>query len=127
MANINETEWETQLESEFEGGLESEFEHHEASGELESEFEHHEGAHEYEWESESHEFESAMHELEGEFEGGEQFFGRIARGIGRFVKKAAPILRQVARVAAPMVGHSHRWSIRRHSRPHRLLRIGRIG
>lgn len=44
--------------------------------------------------------EAGLHELH---ESGEQFFGRIARGIGRFVKRAAPILKQVARIAAPMV------------------------
>jgi hypothetical protein len=38
-------------------------------------------------------------ELEGEFEG-EEFFRRI----GGFIRRAAPILRQVAKVAAPMVG-----------------------
>ena len=52
---------------------------------------------------ELHEFEL---EGEGEFEleSGEQFFGKIFKGIGRFVKKAAPILKSVAKVAAPMVG-----------------------
>jgi len=44
-----------------------------------------------------------LHEL-GEEETGEQFFGRIARGIGRLVKRAAPILKRVAKIAAPMVG-----------------------
>jgi hypothetical protein len=43
-------------------------------------------------------------EVEGEFETGEQFFGKIARGIGGLVKRAAPILKRVAKVAAPMVG-----------------------
>jgi len=38
-------------------------------------------------------------EFEGELET-EQFF----KGIGRFLKRAAPILRKVAKVAAPMVG-----------------------
>src|ERR1700747_3014974 len=42
-------------------------------------------------------------ELTQEFEG-DQFFGRIARGIGSFVRRAAPLLKNVARVAAPMVG-----------------------
>src|SRR5690349_21372787 len=102
MANINETEWETELENELEAGLESEYEHHEGAGEFESEFE--QGMHEYESEFETHEFESGMGELEGEFETGEQFFGKIARGIGSFVKRAAPILRNVAKIAAPMVG-----------------------
>lgn len=43
-------------------------------------------------------------EMEGEFESGEQFFGNVFKKIGSFVKKAAPILKSVARVAAPMVG-----------------------
>jgi hypothetical protein len=49
-----------------------------------------------------------LHELElageGEFESGELFFGNLFKKIGGFVKKAAPILKSVARVAAPMVG-----------------------
>jgi hypothetical protein len=61
----------------------------ELEGEL-NEFEHHEG----EWE---------QHELSHEMEG-DQFFGRIARGIGRFARRAAPLLRSVAKIAAPMVG-----------------------
>jgi hypothetical protein len=42
----------------------------------------------------------------GEFEDeGEQFsFGKIFSGISKFAKQAAPILKQVAKVAAPMVG-----------------------
>jgi hypothetical protein len=39
----------------------------------------------------------------GEFEG-EQFFGSAFKKIAGFVKKAAPILKQVAKVAAPIVG-----------------------
>src|SRR5262245_43820312 len=54
-------------------------------------------------ELEQHESEWEQHELTHEFEG-EQFFGRIARGIGSFVRRAAPILKNIARVAAPMVG-----------------------
>ena len=54
-------------------------------------------------ELEQHEGEWEQHELAHEFES-DQFFGRIARGIGRFVKRAAPILKSVARIAAPMVG-----------------------
>jgi hypothetical protein len=42
-------------------------------------------------------------ELWGEEEEGDFFFKKAFRGIGRFVKKAAPILRKVAKVAAPMV------------------------
>lgn len=63
------------------------------------------GESEFELEGEG-EFESEL-ETEFEFEGemelesGEQFsFG----GLGNFLKKAAPILKQVARVAAPVVG-----------------------
>src|SRR5689334_10537992 len=89
-----------ELESEFEGEFESEFEFEgesegEFEGELESEFEG-----EFEGELES--------EFEGEFEG-EEFFRRlrrIARGVGGFVRRAAPILRNVARVAAPIVGRA---------------------
>ncbi len=32
------------------------------------------------------------------------FFRRIARGVGGFVRRAAPVLRSVARVAAPVAG-----------------------
>ncbi len=87
-----QSEWELEMEEEMEGL--GEFEQHE--------FEQPELAHEFE----QHELEQPelAHEFESEFETGEQFFGRIARGIGRFVRRAAPILRQVARVAAPMVG-----------------------
>jgi hypothetical protein len=76
--------YESELEMELEGELEGL-----------GEFEQHEG--------EQHEFELEQHEVAGEFES-EEFFGRIARGIGRFVRRAAPILRSVARIAAPMVG-----------------------
>ena len=44
-----------------------------------------------------------QHELTQELEG-DQLFGRIARGIGSFVRRAAPILKNVAHVAAPLVG-----------------------
>jgi hypothetical protein len=101
MANTHEGELELELESELEGL--GEFEHPEHAHEFESEFEHPEHAHEFESEFEhpehAHEF-----EWEGEFESGEQFFGRIARGIGRFVRRAAPMLRSIARVAARIVG-----------------------
>ena len=40
---------------------------------------------------------------------GEQFFG----GIRKFLKKAAPILKRVAKVAAPIVGTAHRRPVRR--------------
>ena len=43
------------------------------------------------------------YELEGEYEG-EEFLGRVFRGIRGFVRRAAPILRRVAQVAAPIVG-----------------------
>ena len=84
------TSYESELELELEGELEglSEFEQHES----ELEWEHHELAHEFEQPELAHELEA------------DQFFGRIARGIGRFVRRAAPILRTIARVAAPVVG-----------------------
>jgi len=106
MATSHETEWE--LEEELEGLGEFEQAH-----EFEEELEHPAGAHEFETEAEhhEHEFEGApelVHEGESEWEAeaevGEQFFGRIARGIGRFVRRAAPLLRNIARVAAPIVG-----------------------
>ena len=102
---ISQTEWELELEDELAGS--GEFEHpgaHEYEH-LAHEFEH-PGAHEYE--HLAHEFEHpGAHEYEHlahESEGGEQFFKRIARGIGRFVRRAAPILRSIAKVAAPIVG-----------------------
>ena len=70
-----ESEMELELEEEL-GGL--------------GEFEQQEG----EWE---------QPELTQEFEA-DQFFKRAFRGIGRFVRRAAPLLRNVARVAAPLVG-----------------------
>jgi hypothetical protein len=73
-----ESEMELELEEEL-GGV--------------GEFEQHEGE-QHEWEH---------HELSHEFEG-EQFFKRIFRGIGRFVRRAAPFLKTIARVAAPIVG-----------------------
>src|SRR5262245_22061645 len=106
MATSHETEWE--LEEELEGLGEFGQAH-----EFEEEMEHPAGAHEFETEAEhyEHEFESTPElaqegelEWEGEGEASEQFFGRIARGIGRFVRRAAPLLRTVARVAAPLVG-----------------------
>src|ERR1700722_13436107 len=46
----------------------------------------------------------AEFELEGagefELESGEQFFGKI----GRLISRAAPVLKQIAKVAAPIVG-----------------------
>ena len=104
---------ETELESEFEieGELESEIEGEEEGEEFlsgivrgllgEGEFEE-----EIEGEEEGEEFLSGivrglLGEGEGEYEDeSEEFFGRIAA----FVRRAAPVLRQVARVAAPMVG-----------------------
>jgi hypothetical protein len=134
MANSHETEWEAELEEELEGlgefehpetahefeqhefehpELAHEFEQHEFEHpELAHEFEQHELAHEYEHPELAHEFEQhewehpeLAHEFEQhEYEHGEQFFGRIARGIGGFIRRAAPILRSIARVAAPIVG-----------------------
>jgi hypothetical protein len=85
-------------------------------GELEDELgglheTHHETHHEAHLEDElaremSHEMEDELaHEMSHEMED-EQFFGRlrrIARGIGGFVRRAAPILARVAKVAAPLV------------------------
>ena len=129
MANTHEGEFELELEEELEGlgefehpemaheyehpELADEFEQHEFEHpELAHEFEQHELAHEYEHPELAHEFEQherehpeLAHEFEAhEYEHGEQFFGRIARGIGRFVRRAAPILKSIARVAAPIVG-----------------------
>jgi hypothetical protein len=73
---LGEGEGESELESESELELESEFE---TEGELET-------------------------EGEFELEHGEQFFGKIFRGVGRLVRRAAPILKRIARVAAPIVG-----------------------
>jgi hypothetical protein len=64
-------------------------------GEGEGEAELHE-LHEFEGEGE---LEGEL-ELEGEFESGEHFF----KGAMKWIKKAAPILRKVAKVAAPIVG-----------------------
>ncbi len=55
------------------------------------------------------EFEGEQTLGEYEYEGfgeseGEQFFGKAFKKIGGFLKKAAPILKQVAKVAAPIVG-----------------------
>lgn len=96
MADMHEGELELELEDEFhEGELESEDESSlegegwlgaignvvgNLLGEGEEEFE-----------------DESAFELEDE---GEQFFGKI----GRFLKKAAPILKRVAKVAAPIVG-----------------------
>src|SRR4029079_4612549 len=93
------------------GGLFGEEEQHESEEELhESEFgeihelgELHEGeSHELGELPELGEFGELgeLHEF-GEMESGEQFFGKALR---RFIKRAAPILKQVARVAAPIVG-----------------------
>jgi nitrogen regulatory protein PII-like uncharacterized protein len=84
---------------------------HEYEGHPAHEYEGH-PAHEYEGLS-AHEYEGhPMHEYEGlsahEYEGHpmheEQFFKRIARGIGRFVRRAAPIFKRIASIAAPIVG-----------------------
>ena len=100
---------ETELESEYEGELEFE---DELEGEEEGEdFDLGgvlsgllgEGESEDELEGEDFDLGGVLTGLlgEGEFEDeSEEFFG----GIARFVRKNAPLLRQVARVAAPMVG-----------------------
>jgi hypothetical protein len=86
----------TTYDREFETGLDREILH-----ELEGEFEG--GAH---WEDElamSLEGGGSLHEFEFE---GELFFGRLRRafrGVGRFVRSAAPILGRIAKIAAPLV------------------------
>jgi len=104
MASIYESELEAELEQELSGLHEGEME-----GELEGEgelggllsglFGEGEGEGELEFEGEGE------GELELEGESGEAFsFGGLFKKIGKFVKKAAPILKKVAKVAAPMVG-----------------------
>jgi hypothetical protein len=102
-----------EFESEFEHPeLAHEFETHESAHEFEHpelahEFESHELAHEFEHPELAHEFETheSAHEFEQhEFEGGEQFFGRAFRGIRGLVRRAAPFLKRIAKIAAPIVG-----------------------
>lgn len=130
MADVHEGELAMELEEEFhEGELEGEeeaglegFANLMGEEELEDEFSHEMedeagfGEEEFEEEHEAIEGEGWLNaigsavggllgeeELEHEFEledEGEQFFGSI----GRFLKKAAPILKTVAKVAAPIVG-----------------------
>lgn len=115
MASVFESELESELEEELHELHESGFGESEAGlegelgsilgglfgeGELHEQHEQHE-AHEQHEMHEMHEF-----ELEEEYESGEQFFGKVFRGIGSFVKKAAPILKSVAKVAAPLVGNA---------------------
>jgi hypothetical protein len=84
-------ESELELEDELEGAGEWEWEE-EGEFDLEAEWE---GGFESEW------------EFEDEFEG-EEFLGKVFKKIGRgvkgFVRKAAPILKAVARKAAPLIG-----------------------
>ena len=99
MSNMNEYEFESEL-NEFEAAGET----GEGEGILgapsglfgEGELEQHE-QHEFEglgeWEA------GEMHEL-GEFDGGEQFLGKIAR----FVKNNAGLLKKIAKIAAPVGG-----------------------
>lgn len=101
-----EAEGELEAESELAGELEGESEL-ESEGEL-GEHEHGEqflggllGSLLGEGEGEA---EGELGEHEFEFEQGEQFFGRAFRGIGRLVKRAAPVLKNIARVAAPIAG-----------------------
>lgn len=100
MASIYEGELEAELEQELnelnEGELEGEGE---LGGLLSGLFGEGEGEGELEFEGEGE------GELELETESGEAFsFGGMFKKIGNFVKKAAPILKSVAKVAAPMVG-----------------------
>jgi hypothetical protein len=91
----------TRYDGEFESSFDREILH-----ELQGEFE---GHLEDELETSLH-GESSLHEYEFEDElEGEQFFGglkRIARGIGGFVKQAAPVLGQIAKVALPLVANA---------------------
>ena len=134
MNNLHEQEFESELESEMAGELEGEHEQEqELESEGEGEFGEYEGQGENEQflggllgsllgegEGENEGLGESEYETEneleleglgelgemgqlGEFEQ-EQFFGRIAKGIGRFVQRAAPVLKSVARIAAPMVG-----------------------
>ena len=129
MATTYEGELELEFEEELEGlgehpetahefehpELAHEFEHPELAHEFESpelahEFEHLETAHEFEHPELAHEFEhpEMTHEFEHpelthEFESGEQFFGKIARSVGRFVKRRLPDLRGLMRLAVPLV------------------------
>jgi hypothetical protein len=104
MASTYESELEAELEQELsglhEGELEGEGEGEgELGGLLSGLFGEGEGEGELEFEGEGE------GELELEGESGEQFsFGGMFKKIGNFVKKAAPILKKVAKVAAPMVG-----------------------
>lgn len=51
----------------------------------------------------AHEFE--QHEMgQHEFETGEQFFGKAFKGISGLMRRAAPFLKRIAKVAAPIVG-----------------------
>src|SRR6478609_5313059 len=89
---LNSIQWSSHMSMGLQHELEAELE-----GELETEIE---GELEVEGELEF--------ETEGEVEG-EEFFRRlrrVARGIGGFVRRAAPVLRNVARVAAPLVGRA---------------------
>jgi hypothetical protein len=98
MANIYESELETELET----GLhedEMEFEDEagmEGEGLLGGLLGEGEGEDEFEFEMED--------EMEGEFESGEQFFGSVFKGIKGLVGRAAPFLKRIAKFAAPMVG-----------------------
>jgi hypothetical protein len=106
---LRETELESEFEDEFEGEEEYEGEGEGEEFDLggvisgllgESEYEE-----EYEDEDEGEEFDlgGVISGLLGESEyedESEEFFGNIAR----FVRKNAPLLKQVARIAAPMVG-----------------------
>jgi hypothetical protein len=98
MANIYESELETELET----GLhedEMEFEDEagmEGEGLLGGLLGEGEGEDEFEFEMEV--------EMEGEFESGEQFFGSVFKGIKGLVGRAAPFLKRIAKFAAPMVG-----------------------
>ena len=93
-----ELEYEYEFENEFEGLGEGEGAFGEGPlGEYEGEFF---GEGEFEGLESANEFEL---EGEGEYEG-EQFFGKAFKVLGGLAKKAAPFLKNIAKVAAPMVG-----------------------
>jgi hypothetical protein len=101
-------EYEDELLGELEAELGSAHEavHHEDELEAalhEDEFEVH---HEDELEAALHEHGFHEHGFHESHHEGEQFFGklrRIARGVGGFIRRAAPILKSIAKVAVPMV------------------------
>jgi hypothetical protein len=108
MAGAHNGEFSPEFQSEYLGEEESgigaahegEFED-EMESALQGEGEIHEQSHEYEFGEQSAEFNPEVGSNGEEFLG--KRFKKLSRGIGGFVKKAAPLLKGVARVAAPML------------------------